>query len=65
MGTVNWREVVQDRETRRRIIVEVLTLLGEWRRRKRGQSSVDNSDLCPLYTYSHEKYLGQQCINLL
>jgi len=28
IGTVNWRDVVQDRETRRRIIGEVLTVLG-------------------------------------
>jgi hypothetical protein len=27
-GTVNWREVVQDRETRRRITEELLPVLG-------------------------------------
>jgi len=48
IGTVNWREVVQDRETWRRITREVLTVLGQWRRGS--QCSVDNPDLCPFHT---------------
>jgi len=51
IGTVKWREVVQDWKTWRRITREVLTLLGQWRRRGReSQCSVDNPDLCPLHT---------------
>jgi len=53
IGTVNWREVVQDRETRRRITGEVLTVLGYWKRRRRrgSQCSVDNQT-CVLFIHT-------------
>jgi len=35
MGFVNWRQVSQDRDGRRRAIREALILLGEWSHRRR------------------------------